>query len=267
MYAPCLELNFLMCIWHSSRKKQQPLNHWGFLYMAIVLARKVTTTSELDKSRSVLSPIAPSQSPRPCRAVATPGRERPFLSGSPPAVDFAVPFVQPKQCCVTGDRASWALNPFTSCSQKGFPPTPFLHPLFTSLVHRTFPSDLALLRWHALSRRDSRSALVASSHVALKWIGKDYISAYPVPCCPDFLPPPAHCTTRLGLGETGGTAEARVAGRKAEVLWFTRWAWTRLGYGGLGERRPVVFFLAVSAPALPCRSEHSAAIFPCIKWS
>lgn len=43
------------------------------------------------------------------------------------------------------------------------------------------------------------------------------------------------------FGRRAGTAEARVAGREAKVLWFARWASTRLGYVGLDERRPVFF--------------------------
>lgn len=246
-----------MCIGHSSRNKQQPLNPWVFSYKSLVLACKVSTSTELERNRDSLL-IAPSQSPCPWWAATISGRERPFLNGSPIAVNFAVPLLQPKKCPVMEDRASWALILFTSCSQKGFPP---LLPM--SSVHQSGSQDLAVWPSHL---QISTSALVAATHVALQWtvkgwIVKDFISAHPFLCCPYFLPPPAHCTRRLCLGGREGVDEARVAGRKAKVLRLTRWFWTRLGHAGLHERTSVVFFLAVSALALSCRSEHCAAIF------
>lgn len=267
MYEPCLELNFLICIWHSSRNKQQPLNHWIFLYMAIVLVCKASTTIEHKKRQRALSPIAPSQSAHPCHGVAIPGRERPFLNGSPLAVGFAVPFVQPKQCRVTGD-GQLSIDPIHLLFSEGFSP----HPLLASALHQSCSQDfIALPSSPPVTDTEQARQNICPDCFILRCTKANQVKTFyfciPLAVLSLFSASLAPCTTRVGLGGREGPAEARVAGREAEVLQFTRWAWTRLGCIGLSKRRPVGFFLAVSAPALPCRSEHCAAIFPAIKWS
>jgi len=54
MYAPCLELNFLICVGCSSSYK---LNHWFFLYVAVVSAGEVNASVELEKRQRALSPL------------------------------------------------------------------------------------------------------------------------------------------------------------------------------------------------------------------
>lgn len=176
-------------------------------------------------------------------------------------MDFVVPFIQPQQRHVKGDRASWVLILFTSCSQKGFPSTFYTHLLLTTLVHRTLLSDLALLQWCAQSRWDNTSALVASPLVILKWIGKDFLFLH-IPCCavPAFCLPGHTAPQSLVLE---GKKDLLRHGwlEEEEVLHFNRWAWNRLSYNWAGEKR-LVFFSWLFLPPLICPAGLST-VLPC----
>ncbi|KAF2981843.1 hypothetical protein EK904_011797, partial [Melospiza melodia maxima] len=181
VYVPCLELNFLMCIGHSSRNKQQPLNPRVFPYKSLVLACKVSTSTELEKNHRHC-PHCPKAEPlslmgshclRQREALSewvTNGSE--FCCSPPPA----------KEMPCDGRQSQLSSDPVHFLLSEVFPPTP--SHVFCSPVWFTGPCSL--------------TQPPPDQHI----------------CSGGCNPLP--CTRRPGLGGREGAAEVRVVGRKAK---------------------------------------------------